>query len=172
MRGIEMTYKGYKANIIFDSEANTFYGEILNSSAVIHFRGNSVEELEKSFQEGIDEYLIICEEEGIIPERPFSGEFRVRITPELHKKIFLQAKKEKLSINKFAIKAFEEKLENNEDKLLSTTDVAGVSFYKNLIQDLRVGISSTTNTDFDTEVNTGILVNDSTNNIIDFPAAV
>jgi predicted HicB family RNase H-like nuclease len=108
-----MTYKGYKAEITFDSDANTLYGEILNSSAVIHFRGNSIEELEKSFQEGIDEYLLVCEVEGITPERPFSGEFRVRISPDLHKKIFFQAKKEKLSINKFAIKAFKEKLINS-----------------------------------------------------------
>ena len=115
-----MTYKGYKADIKFDSDANTFYGEILNSSAVIHFRGNSVEELEKSFKEGIDEYLTICAEEGISPERPFSGEFRIRISPDLHKQIFLQSKIENLSINKFAIKAFEEKLatsymDNNAD---------------------------------------------------------
>lgn len=109
-----MTYKGYKADITFDSDANTFYGEILNSAAVIHFRGNSIEDLEKSFREGIDEYLQVCEEEGIAPERPFSGEFRVRISPDLHKKIFFQAKKEKLSINKFAIQAFEEKLLNSK----------------------------------------------------------
>lgn len=125
-----MTYKGYKAEIIFDSDANTFYGEILNSAAVIHFRGNSIDELEKSFREGIDEYLRVCEEEGITPERPFSGEFRVRISPDLHKKIFLQAKTEKLSINKFAIKAFEEKLLNSDRKEITTTGSGEKSFFQ------------------------------------------
>lgn len=60
-----MTYKGYKADIKYDSDANTFYGEILNSSAIIHCRGDSVQELVKSFQEGVDEYLAACEIVGM-----------------------------------------------------------------------------------------------------------
>jgi predicted HicB family RNase H-like nuclease len=153
-----MTYKGYKADIKFDSDANTFYGEILNSAAVIHFRGSSVEELEISFKEGIDEYLTVCEEEGITPERPFSGEFRVRISPDLHKKIFFQAKKEKLSINKFAIKAFEEKILSSEREQISASD-----------PEWKSTISPST---IDTEIDTGVSDLDSTTNCFHFPVAV
>lgn len=63
-----MTYKKYKADIFFDSDAKTFYGEIVNSSAVIHCRGTNLPDLKKSFKEGVDEYLMVCWEEGIIPE--------------------------------------------------------------------------------------------------------
>jgi predicted HicB family RNase H-like nuclease len=163
-----MTYKGYKADIKFDSDANTFYGEILNSSAVIHFRGNSVEALEKSFKEGIDEFLTICEEEGISPERPFSGEFRVRISPDLHKEIFLQSKKENFSINKFVIKAFEEKLANCENEILENTDIDDESFLKSIMKE--VNVISSNDTGFENGVDSGNLINDSTNNIIEFPA--
>jgi len=164
-----MTYKGYTADIKFDSEANTFFGIILNSSAVIHFRGKSVEELEKSFQEGVDEYLTICEEEGIIPERPFSGEFRVRISPELHKKVFLQSKRAKLSINKFAIQAFEEKLlKSNIENVVSDIDK---SFFQEIMQDLKGNMISTNDSSVETENSPEALQRNTTNNVIDFPLA-
>jgi predicted HicB family RNase H-like nuclease len=167
-----MTYKGYKAEIKYDSDANTFYGEILNSSAIIHFRGDSVEELEKSFNEGIDEYLQICEEEDITPERPFSGEFRVRISPDLHKKVFLQSKKEHLSINKFAIKAFEEKITNSEIESSNVDDTKENSFFQNLMQENNIKITTSNDSDFESDLNSGNEANNLTNNIIDFPTAV
>ena len=105
-----MTYKGYIAQVKLDEEAKTFYGEILNSSAIIHFRGESVAALEKSFHEGVDEYLETCKEERIDPERTFSGEFRLRISPELHRKIFLYAKQEHISLNSFVKESLEEKV--------------------------------------------------------------
>ena len=168
-----MTYKGYKADIKFDTDANTFYGEILNSAAIIHFRGNSVDELERSFREGIDDYLLVCSEEGISPERPFSGEFRVRISPDLHKRIFLQAKEDHLSINKFVIRAFKEKLENVNYDALTAEEVNKDSIYCNLSKDLQIKVTSTIDTDLDTEINTGLQNFDtlSTNNILEFPLA-
>lgn len=167
-----MTYKGYNADIKFDSDANTFYGEILNSSAVIHFRGNSVAELEKSFQEGIDEYLTICEEEGISPERPFSGEFRVRISPDLHKEIFLQSKKENISMNKFVIKAFEEKLANSTIEVASSADIEENSFSQSIIQEMSVKVTSSDDSGFYSDIDSENSMINSTNNIIEFSAAV
>ena len=68
-----MEYRGYIAEAKFDEDAHAFYGEILNSHALIHFPGQSVQELEASFHEGVDEYLQVCSEEGIEPERTFSA---------------------------------------------------------------------------------------------------
>lgn len=35
------------------------------------------------------------------PDKPFSGQFNLRISPELHRKISLTAKKQNVSLNTF-----------------------------------------------------------------------
>ncbi len=52
-----MIYKGYEAVIEYDEEDRLFFGRVMNLEDVIVFDGLSVEELEESFQQVIDEYL-------------------------------------------------------------------------------------------------------------------
>ena len=52
-----MKYKGYGAVIEYDEEDRLFFGKVINITDVIVFDGLSVEELEKSFHQAIDEYL-------------------------------------------------------------------------------------------------------------------
>lgn len=94
----------------FDEEAGVFCGTVINSAAIIHFRGESVKKTITSFKEGVDEYLTTCKEENIKPEKTFSGEFRLRLGPDLHKQIYLQAKKNGDSLNSFVTHAVEEAL--------------------------------------------------------------
>ena len=103
-------YKGYIGDVTFDSDAHLFHGEIINTRDVITFQGKTVEELEKAFQESIDDYLKWCEEDGVEPEKPYSGRFNLRLSPELHKEVAITAKRLKLSINKFVEKAVEDEL--------------------------------------------------------------
>lgn len=86
-----MEYKGYIGRVEFDDEAGTFHGEVINTRDVITFQGKSVAELQNAFQESIDDYLEFCAERGEKPDRPFSGQFVTRITPELHRQIHLAA---------------------------------------------------------------------------------
>ena len=44
-------------------------------------------------------YLAFCRERGEDPDKPFTGKFVVRISPELHRKIYLSAKLSNESIN-------------------------------------------------------------------------
>lgn len=86
-----MEYKGYIAKVEFDDEAEIFHGEVINLRDVITFQGTSVTELQRAFQESVEDYLAFCAERGEEPEKPFSGKFSVRIDPELHRQITLQA---------------------------------------------------------------------------------
>ena len=52
-----MKYKGYEAVIEYDEEDRLFFGRVINIEDVIVFDGLSVDELEQSFQQVIDEYL-------------------------------------------------------------------------------------------------------------------
>ena len=105
-----MDYKGYIGDVKYDSDAHIFHGDVINTRDVITFQGKSVDELEKAFQESIDDYLVWCKEDGVEPEKPYSGKFNLRISPELHKEIAISAKLLKLSINRFVEKAIQDEI--------------------------------------------------------------
>lgn len=107
-----MEYKGYIGNVSYDSESRIFHGEVLNTRDVITFQGRSVEEIEKAFKDSINDYIQWCREEGVTPEKPYSGKFNLRISPELHRKIAIAANKNKISLNKFVEKALMDELLN------------------------------------------------------------
>lgn len=96
-----MKYKGYEAIVEYDDEDCLFVGQVINTKDVIAFDGLTVDELKQSFHTVIDEYLKDCQAMNKKPDKPFSGQFNLRISPELHRKISLTAKKQNVSLNTF-----------------------------------------------------------------------
>ncbi len=96
-----MEYKGYIGHVTFDDEADIFYGDVVNTRDIITFQGKSVEEIRNAFHESVDVYLEWCKERNKAPDKPFSGKFMVRISPSLHRSIFLSAKHEGKSLNRW-----------------------------------------------------------------------
>jgi predicted HicB family RNase H-like nuclease len=105
-----LEYKGYRGVVEFDYDADILFGEIVGLRDVVTFQGRSVEELEQSLRDSVDEYLKFCHELGKAPEKPFSGRFNIRMTPDLHRAISLQAKKANVSLNQWAVEALERAL--------------------------------------------------------------
>ena len=105
-----MEYKNYLGDIRFDSDARIFHGEVINTRDVITFEGKSVDELEKAFRDSVQDYLDWCAADGVEPERPYSGRFNLRISPELHKELAIAARMMKTSINRFVEKAVRDEL--------------------------------------------------------------
>lgn len=95
------TYKGYNGKVEYDSDADLFHGEVVDLRDVITFQGRSVDELKIAFRESIDDYIAFCEEKREKPEKPFTGKLMLRLPPDVHRKVFLQAKKEGKSLNEF-----------------------------------------------------------------------
>jgi predicted HicB family RNase H-like nuclease len=94
-----MQYKGYTARVNFDDDAGIFHGEVIDLRDVITFQGRSVERLREAFKESVDDYLDFCAARNEEPEKPFSGKLMVRIDPELHRKIHIQAQMRNKSLN-------------------------------------------------------------------------
>lgn len=94
-----MKYKGYEGKVTFDDEAGLFHGEVINIRDVVTFQGTTVDELRQSFQDSVDDYLAFCAERGEDPDKPFSGQFLIRLTPETHKDVVTAAKREGKSLN-------------------------------------------------------------------------
>ena len=105
-----MNYKGYIGSVEYDDESRVFTGTVINTRTVITFHGSSVDELEKEFHTSVDDYLQWCREDGIEPEKPYSGKFNVRFSPELHRRAALGAKRLGISLNSFMERAVEDEL--------------------------------------------------------------
>jgi predicted HicB family RNase H-like nuclease len=98
-----LTYKGYTGHVEFDDEARLFHGEVLDTRDVITFQGRSVDEIEAAFRESIEDYLAFCAERGEQPDKPFSGRLMLRLPKELHRDVFVGAKREGKSLNQFVV---------------------------------------------------------------------
>ncbi len=83
---------------------------VINTRDIITFQGESVGELKKAFEDSVDDYLQWCEEDGVSPEKPYSGRLNLRLSPETHKKAAINAKKKGISLNKYIEKAIESEL--------------------------------------------------------------
>jgi predicted HicB family RNase H-like nuclease len=94
-----MEYKGYLGKVEFDDEAKVFHGEVINLRDVITFEGTSVRELERAFEESVDDYLDFCRERNEEPDKMFSGNFIVRMEPDLHRDIYIRSRSEDTSMN-------------------------------------------------------------------------
>ena len=111
-----LEYKGYIGKVEFDDEAEIFHGEVINLRDVITFQGRSVAELRKAFKESINDYLEFCAERHESPEKPFSGNFTVRLDPELHRKIYLQARISDKSLNSWVTEILKSTLDAESDQ--------------------------------------------------------
>lgn len=94
-----MEYKRYIGRVEYDDDASLFHGEVINTRDVITFQGKSVAELRKAFRESIDDYLAFCAERGEEPDKPFSGQFVTRISPDLHRRVSIAASLTGKSLN-------------------------------------------------------------------------
>ena len=108
-----MEYKGYTGRVEFDDEAGVLHGQIIGIRDVITFEGTSVAELQQAFHESVDDYLDFCAQRGESPEKPFSGRFVVRLSPDLHRRAYVQAKLKGESLNKWVAEVLESSLQGN-----------------------------------------------------------
>ena len=53
-------YKGYICHFAFDEADKLFHGKVANSHYIIAFQGKSVYELQRAFQNAIEEHIAWC----------------------------------------------------------------------------------------------------------------
>lgn len=95
-----MKYKGYWAEIKYSDEDECFCGKIEGlKNSLILFEGNTVKELKKDFKGAIDDYLQLCKEENIVPEKQCKGSLNVRLGVELHNQAKMKSVEKNISIN-------------------------------------------------------------------------
>jgi predicted HicB family RNase H-like nuclease len=100
-----MTYQGYAAAIEFDAEDRIFAGRLVGIQDIVTFHGSSVDDLESAFHEAVDHYLETSAKIGRKPQKPYSGNMMLRVSPDLHARAAAAAELAGKSLNQWAADA-------------------------------------------------------------------
>ncbi|NQV84883.1 MAG: type II toxin-antitoxin system HicB family antitoxin [Rhodospirillales bacterium] len=103
-----LKYKGYSAKVEFDDNAGILHGEVIGTRDVITFQTDNVDNVTAEFHASVDDYLEFCATRGEAPEKPLNGQFLVRATPDLHRRVHIAATASGLSVNAWLTKTLEE----------------------------------------------------------------
>ena len=126
-----MEHKGYIGKVKFDDEAKIFHGEVINIRDVITFEGTSVEELQRAFEESVDDYLDFCRERNEEPDKTFSGNFIVRVDPDLHRDIYTRSRSEDTSMNHWVAEKLRAAISERESQIKSRVHA---NIYENAVR--------------------------------------
>ena len=106
-----LEYKGYKGSVEYSKKDNCLFGKVQGmSKALILYEGQTLDELRKDFEEGIDSYIEGCKADGIEPAKPYSGKLNLRMSSELHSKVAAFVASTGITINDFINKAIKNEL--------------------------------------------------------------
>ena len=103
-------YKGYTGTFEVHAEEGIIFGRVVGLRDVITFQGETVAEARKAFEDSVDDYLEFCAERGEPPEKPYSGHFVIRLTPEMHRQVAQAAGASQQSLNAFVQRALADSL--------------------------------------------------------------
>ncbi len=96
-----LKYKDYIGSVDFSEADNVFFGKIEGIGALVNYEGESVVGLKNAFKEAVDDYIDFCQDEGIVPEKSFTGKMDLELSPDLQMNVTAMAKKAGMSINAF-----------------------------------------------------------------------
>jgi predicted HicB family RNase H-like nuclease len=105
-------YKGYHTVGELDSDDRCIYGKIIGISDLVMFEGNTVEEFESAFHDSVDDYLEFCAENNKEPNKEYSGQFNVRVSPETHRVLAVRAEASGRKLNAVVSEALNRYIED------------------------------------------------------------
>lgn len=112
-----LKHKGFIGSIEYSELDNILFGKVLGLNRVlISYEGKDVDDLKRDFIDGIEHYLSVCEEDGIKPQKSYTGAFNVRIPSDMHGQAGLKSQELGINLNAFVKSAMEEKLQSNKRK--------------------------------------------------------
>lgn len=105
-------YRGYIGNVEYSETDNCLHGKVMGmQKQCITYEGSTVEELKADFEGAIDDYLAMCERQGVAPRKPYTGALNVRLSPDIHSRAAVEAQNEGITINAFVKRAVKKELE-------------------------------------------------------------
>lgn len=108
-------YKDYIGSVEFSEADGIFYGKVQGIRALISYEGENAEDLIADFHGAVDDYLAMCTEKGIEPEKAYKGSFNIRISQELHRTIASYALSKNITLNSLVENALQEYVVREEN---------------------------------------------------------
>ena len=105
MSGKDTSYVG---SVEYSEEDGIFFGKVMGIRSLISYEDESAKELLDDFHGAVVDYLETCKAEGKEPEVAFKGSFNIRLSPDLHKKLFIYTTAHQISMNKYIEKTLED----------------------------------------------------------------
>jgi predicted HicB family RNase H-like nuclease len=94
-------YNGYIGTIEYSQEDKCFFGKLDMINDLVTFEASNASDLEKNFQDTVDEYIQTSKDLGREPQKAFKGVFNVRTGSELHMAAVRNALKMGVSLNSY-----------------------------------------------------------------------
>lgn len=102
-----LSYKGYTGSIEASLTDNVLHGKILFVNDLVTYEADNIPQLKAEFEAAVNDYLETCALIGKVPQKSCSGQFNVRVTPELHGLAQQRAAEEGTSLNAVTASALE-----------------------------------------------------------------
>lgn len=106
-----LKHKEYSGSVEFSLADGCLHGKIQFIEDIITYEGNTVPEIEQAFKDAVDDYLAYCQETGSPANKPFSGTFNIRTTPEAHKSAARAAFEAGVTLNEWVGTAIQRAIE-------------------------------------------------------------
>ena len=103
-----MKFGEYEAVISFDPDIALFRGEFIGLNGGADFYADSIAKLRKEGEISLRVFLDFAKEKHIEPRKHFSGQFVLRLKPEIHKRYVLLAKAHNISLNQMLSRTLEQ----------------------------------------------------------------
>lgn len=103
-----LEYKGYFAKVEYSADDMILYGKIEGIRDLVNFECSDLTQVEQEFHSAVDDYLELCKDLGVSPDKAYSGTFNVRINPEIHRTAAMTAEKKGISLNQLVSQAIED----------------------------------------------------------------
>ena len=107
-----LQYKDFIGSVHFNSADEIFFGKIEGIDDLVSFEGTTVTEIKEAFEEAVNDYIALCEENNKKLEKSYKGSFNVRLSSEMHKKAKLLSVMQGISLNQFVQKAIQQAVLN------------------------------------------------------------
>ncbi len=101
-----MKYKGYNALIEYSEEDGCFVGHIAGITDIVGFHGDTVQQLQEAFEEAVEDYLETCQRLNKPPQKPYSGDLKLRIPPDIHVAIVRAAEASEKNLEQWVTDTF------------------------------------------------------------------
>lgn len=102
-----LKYNDYEGTAELDMTRGVCRGKILFINDLVTYEASQPSELQKEFEDAVDDYVETCAELGREPQKSLKGQFNVRVPQELHRRSALRALTDSVSLNDVVVCALD-----------------------------------------------------------------